>query len=161
MRARAIVRVWVVLMPMLVATTAVRWRRIDAPRAIPVVIPSVRADPISSGDAPLDSVASTIVAHDPFRLVNAPSRTRYGTSAQPVATSLPAAREARPAMTLKAIAGGPPWQALIDGVPGQTHAVLVQIGTALDRLSIRAITRDGVVVRGPDTTWVLSFAPPP
>ena len=64
-------------------------------------------------------------------------------------------------MTLKAIAGGPPWQALIEGIPGETHAVLVQTGTAFDHLSIRAITRDGVIVRGRDTTWVLSFASRP
>ena len=64
-------------------------------------------------------------------------------------------------MTLKAIAGGPPWQALIEGIPGQSQAVLVQSGTVLDHLSIRAITRDGVIVRGPDTTWVLSFASRP
>ncbi|MDB4878329.1 MAG: hypothetical protein JWM41_4775 [Gemmatimonadetes bacterium] len=63
----------------------------------------------------------------------------------------------RPVMTLKAIVGGPPWQAVVDGIPGQPPGVLVRQGTTLDKLAIRSVTRDSVVIQGPDTTWVLGF----
>ena len=96
---------------------------------------------------------------DPFRVANRPSLVRYG-SASPTATAgqLASMHDVRPTMTVRAIAGGPPWHALIDGMPGQTHPTLVGPGTTVAKLTVRRITRDSVVIRGADTTWVLTFA---
>ncbi|MDB4878547.1 MAG: hypothetical protein JWM41_4993 [Gemmatimonadetes bacterium] len=60
-------------------------------------------------------------------------------------------------MTLKAIVGGPPWEAIVDGIPGQPPGTVVRSGSTLDKLAVRSVTRDSVVIQGPDTTWVLSF----
>jgi len=151
---------WVVAMSILIVTTFARWRgRVPSPSAnltIPVVHPGQPA----RDDTTLESLCTELVASDPFRLGRTPSLARYGSGAAVSTVVSQAVREPRPAMTLKAIAGGPPWQALIDGVPGHANALLVQPGTVLDRFRIGAITRTAVVVRGPDTTWVLSFASP-
>jgi hypothetical protein len=157
MKPRRVVAMWVVTMLALIATTFVRWRRPDAPHVATLTIPAVLVTRDISNEPLLDSMASEIVSHDPFRLAHMPAHARYAVTTQSATGISPAARESPPAMTLKAIAGGPPWQALIDGVPGQAGAVLVRSGTVLDRLSIGSITRSGVVVRGSDTTWVLSF----
>ena len=63
-----------------------------------------------------------------------------------------------PTLKLRAIAGGPPWQALIEGLPGQTRAVLVRSGNTFDRVTIRVVARDSVVVHVEDSTWALRFA---
>jgi hypothetical protein len=60
-------------------------------------------------------------------------------------------------MTLKAIVGGPPWQAVVDGIPGQAQGTIVRAGAAFDKLVARAVTRDSVIIQGPDTAWVLTF----
>jgi hypothetical protein len=75
------------------------------------------------------------------------------------ATPLPRAAGAgvRPMLTLKAIAG-PPWRAIIDGLPGQPNAVVVGVGSVFDRLTIKSVSRDNVVVQTPDATWVLSLS---
>jgi hypothetical protein len=164
MKSRALAAVWTAAMLALVATTAVRWRRVDGVPGPSLSIPALRSAAAPLTEPLFDSIAAEMVANDPFRLSNAPSRTRYTTLDRPSSLgSSPVhdAHDARPTMTLKAIAGGPPWKALIEGIPGQARAVLVEPGTVLDRLSIRAITRDGVLVRGLDTTWVLGFAGPP
>jgi hypothetical protein len=133
---------------------------VSADRTTPVTV--MAAAPAAR--PPAEPRGSAFIDRDPFRLANRPARARYtpATSALAVAEPNPAREphDPRPTMTLRAIAGGPPWEALIDGLPGRARAELVRAGTVIDRLTIRAITRDSVVVRGPDTTWVLSFAKP-
>jgi hypothetical protein len=109
-----------------------------------------------------DSIAvagEVIIANDPFRLANAPATVRYDPSADAVQSNAAAQPIlVRPTLVLKAIVGGPPWQAVIDGLPGQPTGLAVRAGSTYNRLTIRAITRDSVIIRGPDTTWILSFS---
>lgn len=106
----------------------------------------------------LHDAADLIVSNDPFRLTNAPPLVRYDPKAEgSTPTTAVAAPPIRPVMTLKAIVGGPPWQAIVDGLPGQPSGTVVRAGNAFDKLVARAVTRDSVVIQGPDTTWVLSF----
>ncbi|HSQ31482.1 MAG TPA: hypothetical protein VLN49_16615 [Gemmatimonadaceae bacterium] len=115
--------------------------------------PDFHVDGTLSGDA-----ADLIVSNDPFRLTNAPALVRYDPKSESsVPTAAVAAPPVRPVMTLKAIVGGPPWQAIVDGLPGQPPGTIVRAGNAFDKLVARAVTRDSVVIQGPDTTWVLSF----
>jgi hypothetical protein len=104
-----------------------------------------------------------IVSNDPFRVANAPTTVRYdpGTDGVQSKTGAPVTPQARPTFVLKAIVGGPPWQAIVDGIPGQPAGTVVRVGNVFDKLSIRAITRDSVVIKGPDTTWSLTFRSPP
>jgi hypothetical protein len=60
-------------------------------------------------------------------------------------------------LVLKAIVGGPPWQALIDGIPGQPIGAIAEQGKRFNGFLVKLVTADSVVVQGPDTSWVLSF----
>lgn len=135
-------------------------------RAIPDVVvssPVVLALRASYPPIPDDSLANAedlTVTNDPFRLSNRAATTRYDPAADgglPGPRGSVAASSPRPALALKAIAGGPPWQALIDGLPGQSAGTVVLSGDKFDRLVVRAVTRDSVIIQAPDTTWVLAF----
>ena len=117
----------------------------------------------STTDSPttdLDSVADAIVANDMFRLANAPASVRYDPNGERRGTATaasPRPAPVRPIMTLRAIVGGPPWQAVVDGIPGRAPGTIVRAGSEFDRLVARRVTRDSVIIQGPDTTWVLTF----
>jgi len=132
-------------------------------------IPEVRVDEPTFGhtrSTSMDSLSQVLEeaedvtsSNDPFRLANAPSSVRYdpnneGTIAGAASYVPP---PIRPNMILKAIVGGPPWQAMVDGIPGQPPGTLVRAGSTFDKLVAKDVGRDSVVIRGPDTTWVLTF----
>jgi len=110
--------------------------------------------------------AQDIADNDPFRLSNEPATVRYDAHADGAAIAaapaiLPSTPAPRPALVLRAIIGGPPWQAVIDGLPGQPPGTIVSAGTEVEHLRIASITRDSVVITGADTTWTLRFNPTP
>lgn len=138
-----------------------RWRaaRTPPPLEATVIVPAKRL-PDDSAARALGTAEDAIVTNDPFRLSNAPALVRFDPDADNAGMPAIAAPPLRPVMTLKAIVGGPPWQAVVDGLPGQPANTLVQSGSVFDKLVARAVTRDSVVIQGPDTTWVLSFRRP-
>jgi hypothetical protein len=143
----------------LLAVGVIRWRgALPSGRYQSIGIPSTIT---YTGDSLEDMLAESeqrIVTNNPFRLANAPASVRYNPISENVAgAAAVVAPPVRPNMTLKAIVGGPPWQAIVDGIPGQPQGTLVRAGAAYDKLVARAVTRDSVVIQGPDTTWVLSF----
>jgi hypothetical protein len=146
--------VWCAAFCLLVIVAMRRWRQgmPTIPRPSLMVPAEHRADSANDEIAHAEDV---IVAHDPFRLANAPPTNRYDPTER-ATPGVVAIAPARPTMILKAIIG-PPWQALIDGIPGQPPGTLVQTGRVFDKLKTRTVTRDSVVIQGPDTTWVLSF----
>jgi hypothetical protein len=143
----------------LIVVGAIRWRE-AVPRvghqSIPIGL--LKESPGELVETTLIEVEERIVSNDPFRLSNSPSSIRYSPSSDNVGFS--ASGPLRPNLTLKAIVGGPPWQAIVDGIPGQQQGTLVRAGSAFDKLIARAVTRDSVIIQGPDTTWVLSFRRP-
>jgi hypothetical protein len=140
----------------LIIVGAIRWRE-----AVPrighqsIAIGLIKGSRSELVEPTLAEVEELIISNDPFRLSNTPSSIRYSPSSDNVGLS--ASAPLRPNLTLKAIVGGPPWQAIVDGIPGQPQGTLVRAGNAFDKLIARAVTRDSVVIQGPDTTWVLSF----
>jgi hypothetical protein len=128
------------------------------PAAAPHVHPAatVRTQVPSPTRRALRAAADTTVENDPFRLSNSPpdvDATARSNGPRPAAPSHPP----RPVLVLKAITGGPPWQAIVSGIPGQNGDALVAPGAAFGVLTVQSITRDAVVVRAPDTTWTLSL----
>lgn len=121
-------------------------------RARPAPV-QVRTPPPSPRN--LRAAAETTVDNDPFRLSNSPpdadAAPRSG-AAKPAASRPP-----HPVLVLKAITGGPPWQAIVAGMPGQGGDALVAPGATFGALTVQSITRDAVTVRAPDTTWTLSL----
>ena len=125
---------------------------IDPPE--PMRPPGVVAGPPALPDTrSLDDAAATIVANDPFRLSNKPASVRFASAALDVT---PIAH-VRPQFVLRAIVGGPPWSAIVEGIPGQAGGIVVSAGLAFDMVRIRSITRDTVVVQTSDTTWKLTM----
>lgn len=113
----------------------------------------------ADGDS-LDTFVAAIADHDPFRLSNQPSSVPF--TVVPVASAgvagLPAPPVvARPRLVLKAIIGGPPWQAVIDGIPGAGADAVVSTGGTFDKLRVTSVTAEAAVVQGPDTTWTLTL----
>jgi hypothetical protein len=103
---------------------------------------------------PPRAAAETTIANDPFRLSNSPPDINAA-SGGPKVVAPP--RAARPLLVLKAITGGPPWQAIVAGIPGQSGDAIVASGAALGALTVQTITRDTVIIRSSDTTWILSL----
>lgn len=113
----------------------------------------VRTPPLSPRT--LRAAAETTVDNDPFRLSNSPPD---ADAAPRTGAPKPApARPPHPTLVLKAITGGPPWQAIVAGMPGQSGDALVAPGATFGALTVQSITRDAVIVRAPDTTWTLSL----
>ena len=104
----------------------------------------------------LDSAVELVVANNPFRLSRRPSAVPFGSERMAGAVVEPP-REPRPQLVLAGIVGGPPWVALLDGVPGRQGSVAVRQGDTVNALFIKEITRQGAVVTGSDTLWVLSL----
>ena len=144
---------------MLVAVSVARWRGSPTAIAAPVSFTDakyvIRRQPLSP-----DSLAATvelIVSNDPFRLSNRPPTVRFDAGSDAPPGAAPSAPGPRPLLVLKAIVGGPPWQAVIDGIPGRPPGTMAEEGQRFDKLVVRLVTRDSVVVQGPDTAWVLGF----
>jgi len=164
MTPRLATRALAVLVLLLGAVAVRRWvsERDHLVRPIPVVGAVARGAALVDGDSLAVAAAATI-EHDPFRLANAPAQVRYDPrveegGAAAMAMPLPAQR---PTLALRAIVGGPPWQAVVDGIPGQPPGTIVRAGSTFDKLAITSVTRDQVVVRGADTTWTLVFRSTP
>ncbi len=114
-----------------------------------------------AGDS-VSAATPSITTRDPFRLSRRPAMVPYvltppGTGSQ----SLP---PTRPPLALVGLVGGPPWLAILDGVPGHAESMVARAGDTLARaptvLVLRAVRRDTVVVRGVDTTWMLPVRHP-
>jgi hypothetical protein len=144
------------------AIAVVRWQH--ALDAVPTVDPHLktiaRARDIEhiAEDSIVDA-ADVVVANDPFRLSNAPASVAYSPAADggPSALAQPVVARIRPTLVLKGIIGGPPWQAIVDGIPGQPTGAIIRQGMSFDKLTIRTITRDTVFVLAPDTSWKLTL----
>lgn len=130
-------------------TVAVRQIRTGTER--PPLVTSVAVPRLSHPDG--DSVRLwTAVARDrnPFRFARRPAAIPFGAEAPPA----PQAPH-RPELRLLGTIGGPPWQALLAGIPGRAGGTIVSQGQEIEGLRMRRITRDSLVVEGSDTTWRL------
>ena len=101
----------------------------------------------------LRAASEALVTRDPFRLERRPSAVPYSPALE--SATPPPPRPPRPALAIAGIVGGPPWEALLDGVPGRQGSVLVRHGDTLGGLRIRSVTKDSVRIAGMDTTWAL------
>jgi hypothetical protein len=147
------------------ATLAVRRARAGAAAGfapVPVVLRATTPKQRETADS-LAEIADSIIENDPFRLSNQVASVAFdphGDALGMRTTPLPTAPlpPPRPNLVLKGISGGPPWQAIVEGIPGQS-TIVVTAGASFEKIVIRAVTRDSVVVQGADTTWVLRLSP--
>lgn len=106
----------------------------------------------------LSLLSARIVAGDPFRLARRPPAVAYGATPAPGAAAAPVSP--RPTLTVSGIVGGPPWAALLDGVPGRDGSILVHAGDTLAGLRVLRISQITVTLTGRDTTWHLTLNHP-
>jgi len=147
----------------LASGAALRWRQALATArtaaAQVTMIPATPRVPRFAAES-LQDAAQVTVATDPFRLANAPARISFASTLVPNTAPVAAASPpppARPTLIVRAIMGGPPWSAILDGVPGQSPGLVVSPNVTYEQIHILAISRDTVVVQGPDTTWHLTI----
>jgi len=116
--------------------------------------PPPNATPSSDSLAVL---ARRIVDDDAFRLDRKPAAVPYvlaGDSSASVAPLPPPVP--KPMLTLVGIVGGPPWAALINGIPGHDGTVLVHPRDTVGGLRIRDVSAAAALITGLDTVWHLS-----
>ncbi len=154
----------------LAATGWMRWRRaVPAPgpdKSAHVAAPLV----LRRSSPPPAPLIAEVARRNPFRLerspaplagAGSPGMTPPGGGASYSAfprsfPSLGPIAGTRPPLTVTGIVG-PPWEALLEGVPGRQGAVVARAGERFGDLRIRSITAAEVVVQGPDTTWRLQI----
>jgi hypothetical protein len=149
-----------VLAVLLCLTTWQRWRAALPPLGENQTLPPVRRATAAIPTESLEVYLETIAGNDPFRLSNRPADVRFDSRGDVVAVAPVAAVASRPQLVVKGIVGGPPWQAIVDGLPGQPPGTIVAPGTKFDQLVVRTVSRDSVIVQGPDTTWKLTLNRP-
>jgi hypothetical protein len=110
------------------------------------------AQPADDGD-----IASSFVEHDAFRLVRHPSPVIYRPELDGAPPPPPVAKPPHPALSVSGILGGPPWAALVDGIPGREGSTLVHAGDVFGGLTVRSVTADSVTIVASDTTWRLGI----
>lgn len=105
----------------------------------------------------LRGAAARTTEHDPFRLERRPASVAFSTT--PLGPVLPQAPVGPTIhIALQGTIGGPPWQAILSGIPGHDGTTVVRSGDTLGGIAIRRVSRDSVVVRVKDSTWTVTLA---
>lgn len=60
-------------------------------------------------------------------------------------------------LQLSGVSGGPPWRAIVSGIPGRDGGVVVSAGDTLGGIKVRAIKRDTLIVQTSDSTMTLTL----
>lgn len=102
----------------------------------------------------LAGAAAALRDHDPFRFERKPTKLRFNPW-EPVAAAPTAGRPPRPALSLTGVLGGPPWNALLQGIPGREAGVVMSVGDSVSGIRLDRIHGDTAFVSGLDTTWIL------
>ena len=141
----------------LIAAPFAAWRwgqGVSAPAGQAAQMERVAVLPAPYDEDSLDIAFESVVHENPFRLSRMPSDIPYS----PGAVAVPqTAQRFAPPLVLRGIVGGPPWQAVIDGIPGSPAGTVVTSGSVFDKLTIRSVTRDSVFVQTADTAWYLTL----
>jgi hypothetical protein len=139
-----------------------RWVRAvpepDAPPSLRVL--DVAEPRVSPRRKPAGMIERTVSAN-PFRLDRSAAPIRYAAVADPAAPPPPPPPPAapRPQLSVSGVVG-PPWAAILEGVPGRASGVVVRPGDLVGELRVRAVSPSAVVIQGPDTTWRLTVHTP-
>ncbi|HEY0014670.1 MAG TPA: hypothetical protein VGC13_00065 [Longimicrobium sp.] len=145
-----------------------RWRRAEPEvQAPPSALTATPAEPRRVPRDRLEAAAQSVAGGNPFRLDRVPAPLGFNQPGAGMMPGMPGMMPPpyepppppRPQLFVSGIIG-PPWQAMLEGVPGREGAVVVKRGDVLGDLRIREITQTVVVVASPDTTWRLPVRRP-
>jgi len=130
-----------------------------APERIGTESPRGAAAPAATDSVALATFMTRLRLRDPFRIDRKPAGVPYNPW-EPVAVTPPVAKPPKPALALAGLLGGPPWNALIEGVPGRESGLLIQLGDSANGVRFVALRGDTVLLAGFDTTWSLTARRP-
>jgi len=144
-----------------IATVAVlsgirTWRDVSRPAqaAAPAIWPvSLAASPLDRDS--LAALVERIASADPFRLDRKPAAVAYGSTDTVATHAVAQPASQRPALVLVGIVG-PPWHALVDGIPGHDGSTVLHSGQTVAGLRVGRITASTTTITGMDTTWQLT-----
>lgn len=120
-------------------------------------VPATLSLPVSGDSTMFAAAAVRVRTRDPFRLDRRPTTLRFNPWAL-LGPPAPAPRPTppRPVLTLAGIVGGPPWSALIEGIPGRESGALLSVGDSVSGIRLLGIRGDTARLAGFDTTWTLT-----
>lgn len=150
---------WLAALLALVAGTVEALRRSARllSAASSTLLPAIAVAPARPSADSLESAVIEIADRNLFRPERA-SAERHE-SAQPTRPMvMPQPPSAKPRLVLRGMLGGPPWDAIIEGIPGREGSVVLRAGQSLGGITMRAVRRDTAYARGFDTTWTLTLA---
>jgi hypothetical protein len=125
------------------------------------LLPYVEAPQPLADAAAFAAAQRTVTTTDPFRTARRPSAVPFAPGgAEDGEERTPPSRDPVPALVLAGVLGGPPWQAVLQGVPGRSGSLVVREGERVEELLISLVTQDSVVVETADTTLVLTVRQP-
>lgn len=154
MKQKIEILLWIVT-ALLVIISIVTWSSVAARYSRQPVAPQ-EGDTTGAAfnEAQLARAADSVVTFDPFRLERKPSSVAFGTPVLPQEGS--AAMVSRAQLILKGTVGGPPWQAIMSGIPGKDGNVVLAQGDTVAGYKIKRIKRDTAIVQGDDSTMTLT-----
>lgn len=101
--------------------------------------------------ANLGETVLATVGRNPFRADRRAAPLPFGA---PAVIGQPASPPSRPLLKVTGISG-PPWSAIVEGVPGRPSGTVVRAGERVGGLLVERISRDTVRLVGADTSWTL------
>jgi hypothetical protein len=135
------------------------WGRARWIHAVPFAPPAALSAPEAVDPPTLAGLAQRLrqvdsaTARNPFRLDRSPAP--VAPPSDPLGGQV-APPPFRPSLALSGITG-PPWAAVLEGVPEHENGVVVRGGERFGELQVRSVARGGVVVSSSDTTWRLTL----
>lgn len=101
----------------------------------------------------LTRAADSVIGTDLFRLERHPTQVAFGTPPVAGPSTVP---PQHPQLAFGGIIGGPPWRAILSGVPNHDGSLVIAPGDTFGGLRVRAIRHDTVIVQGRDTMWTFT-----
>lgn len=118
-------------------------------------IPRLAGEPRPPDSQSIRSAAAALRNRNPFRIERSPTAVRFGSPPVVVPPPIPDPTPPRPQPVLAGIVGGPPWLAVIEGIPGREAGVLLAEGEEVGGVRLERLRGDTAVLSSQDTTWVL------
>jgi hypothetical protein len=132
------------------------WKSAAAPALVATSWGTTNGSPAPTRTTPNLTVAfARLQERNPFRFDRRPALVRYDPW-QPPTMIATAQVASRPIPVVTGILGGPPWLAVVEGLPGEEAGVVLGIGDKLSGYTVRAIRGDTVVIATEDTVFRLT-----
>lgn len=110
----------------------------------------------------LTDATGLLLRRNPFRIDHQPTLAKFDPWA-PVTVGPPPAVPtpvARPVLSLIGLIGGPPWSAIVDGVPNRSGGVVLSQTDSGGAIRLLRVRGDTVTLAGFDTTYTLTYRRP-